>query len=161
MELKFSEASEKAIAEVVARYPERRACVMPTLDIAQRQFGYVSNDVMSLVATRLEVAPELVINTATFYTMYNKRPVGRYHIQVCRNVSCYLRGSDNVLGALERNLGIRVGETTEDGLFTLSTVECLASCGTAPALQVNETFHEEMTDEKVATLVKNLREEAK
>ncbi len=93
--------------------------------------------------------------------MYNKRPVGRYHIQVCRNVSCYLRGSDNVLGALERNLGIRVGETTEDGLFTLSTVECLASCGTAPALQVNETFHEEMTDEKVATLVKNLREEAK
>ena len=158
MELSFSSENEGKIREALDRYPDPEACLLPTLHLAQEQFGYLNHETMELVATRLGLPPESVISTATFYTMYNKRPVGKYHIQVCCNVSCYLTGSDQVLKALLRELAIGPGETTEDGLFTLSTVQCLASCGTGPALQVNETFHENMDEAKVEALVAALRE---
>ena len=100
-----------------------------------------------------------VLNTATFYTMLRKQPVGRYHVEVCHNVSCYLRGSDGLLETLARLLSIQPGETTEDGLFTLDTVECLAACGNGPALQVNGDFHEHMTPGKLEQLIETLRED--
>jgi len=156
-ELEFSAESEQAIAELIARLPERRACLMPVLELAQEQFGHLSTEILQLVARRLELPAGQVMSTATFYSMYNSRPVGRYHIQVCRNVSCYLRGGDDLLATLARELKIGVGETSEDGVFTLSTVECLASCGTAPALQVNEAYYEEMSREKVLALLAELR----
>lgn len=159
MALSFSTENERRIAEFLRRYPDPRAALLPVLHVAQEQFGYLSYEVMELVAQRLGIPPVEVLSTATFYTMYHKRPVGKYHIEVCANVSCYLRGSDSLLAAIEQELGIRAGETTEDGLFTLSTVECLAACGTAPVLQVNGKLYEMMTPEKARDLVRKLKEE--
>ncbi len=159
MERVFSKESEAKIEKLLNSYPDRQACLLPVLYIAQDEFGCLTGDVMALVARRLELPPERVANTATFYTMYDKQPVGKYHVQVCVNVPCFLRGSDRVLHALEKELNIGPGETTEDGLFTLSTVQCLASCGTAPTIQVNDAFHEAMSVDKVHELIKQLREE--
>jgi NADH-quinone oxidoreductase E subunit len=155
--MEFSPQNERAIVELLSSLPERTACIMPLLDLARRQFGSLSPDVLQLVALRLELPPEEVMSTASFYSMYSRIPLGRFHIQVCRNVSCYLRGADEILSTLQDELGIGVGETSADGMFTLSTVECLASCGTAPALQVNETYHEDMDQKKVLVLLAELR----
>jgi len=161
MQLAFSADNEARISRLLADYPDPKACLLPALYIAQEQFGYLTHEVMELVAERIGLPAGEVLSTATFYTMYKKRPTGKYHIQVCGNVSCFLKGSDRLLSVLEKALGIRDGETTEDGLFTVTTVQCLAACGTAPALQVNDTYYEEMTPEKVVDLVKRLREEGK
>jgi len=161
MQLEFSADNEARLGRLLAEYPDRQACLLPALYIAQEQFGYLTHEVMELVAERIGMPPGEVLSTATFYTMFRKRPTGKYHIQVCGNVSCFLRGSDRLMTALSKTLGIGDGETSEDGLFTLSTVQCLAACGTAPALQVNDTYYEEMTPEKVVELVGRLREEAK
>jgi len=155
--LQFSPESDRKVQEWLDFYPEPRACLLRALQLAQEEFGYLSHEVMEMVAKRLGLDAEEVINTATFYTMFNKKPVGRYHLQVCANLACFLRGSDQLLAALEQELHIRPGETTEDGLFTLTTVECLASCGTAPALLVNDEYHEEMTPDKVTSLVQRLK----
>jgi len=158
MKLSFSAENEGRIADLLRRYPDAQACLLPALRLAQEQFGYLTHEAMELVAGRLGLPAPEVLSTATFYTMYNKKPVGRFHVQICANVSCYLKGSDLVLKAVAQELGIKPGETTEDGLFTLSTVECLAACGTAPALQVNDTFHEEMTPDKARQLIRSLKE---
>ena len=157
--LALSREAEDRLAQLRLTYPDAEACLLPALYLAQDEFGCLTHEVMELVAKRLQLPPERVLSTATFYTMFKKVPVGRHHIQVCSNVSCYLRGSDSLLKAIEEELHIRPGETTEDGLFSLSTVECLASCGTAPALQVNYTYHEKMTPEAVRSLIRNLKEE--
>ncbi len=161
MALAFNEENERRLAQLLSRYPTRQAALIPALYLAQEQWGYLSDEVMAYVAERLDLPKAYVINTATFYTLLRKRPVGRYLIQVCRNVSCYLRGSDDVLAALQEHLGIRPGETTPDGLFTLEEVECLASCGTAPALQVNLRYHENMTPQSAIELVERLRAQAR
>jgi NADH-quinone oxidoreductase subunit E len=159
MDLSFTQDNDRRLRSLLDSYPTRQACLLPALQLAQEQFGYLSHEVMLLVAERLELSPASVFSTATFYTLFNKRPVGRHHIQVCGNVSCFLRGGDAVLAALEQELGIKAGQTTADGRFTLSVVQCLASCGTAPSLQVNDSTHEEMTGEKAVALVRKLREE--
>lgn len=158
MQPTFSKESEAKIARLLEEYPDREACLLPALYLAQGEFGYLTHEVMELVAGRLELPPARVFSTATFYSMFKKKPVGKYHIQVCVNVPCYLRGADAVIQALENELHVSPGETTEDGLFTVSCVQCLASCGTGPALQVNDTYHEEMTPEKVRELVSSLKE---
>jgi len=129
------------------------AAVLPTLWLAQEQFGWISEDVMHYVADLLKVSYNHILGVVTFYTMYNKKPVGKYHIQVCANVSCMLRGSDNLVEHLERKLGVKVGETTPDKLFTLDEVECLGSCGTAPMMQVNDDYYENLTAEKIDKLL--------
>ena len=156
--MEFSPENERTLVGLLASFPERRACVMPVLDLAQQQFGSLSPEVLRCVASRLDLPPEQVMATATFYSMYHRHEVGRFHLQVCRNVSCFLRGADEILSTLQEELNIGVGESTSDGMFTLSTVECLASCGTAPAMQVNETYHEEMDRQKVIALLAELRE---
>lgn len=161
MALEFSPENEARFQALLGRYPDRRAALIPALILANREFGYLSREAMEYVASRLQVPESYVLNTATFYTLLHKHPVGRYHIQVCVNVSCYLRGADHLGDHLKRVLGIGFGEVTPDGLFSLEGVQCLASCGTAPAIQVNDDYHEEMTIEKVDRLIDDLRRQAR
>jgi len=155
----FSAKASQDIAQLRKRYPTTQAALIPVLFVAQRELGCLNAAVMELVATTLELPVTKVVSTATFYTMLNKKPVGRFHLQVCKNISCYLGGSDDVRHALEEALGLEVGKTTADGLFTLSEVECLAACGRAPVVQVNETYHEWVTAEDARRLVENCRAE--
>jgi NADH-quinone oxidoreductase subunit E len=117
--------------------------------MAQDQFGWISPETMKYVAGLLDVPLNHVYGVVTFYTMFNSRPVGTYHIQVCTNVSCHLRGSDRISDHICKRLGVRMGETTGDGKFTVTEVECLGSCGTAPMMQVNSTFIENLTPERI------------
>lgn len=158
MALAFSPESETRFQSLLGRYPNKQAALIPTLVIANREFGYLSREAMDYVAGRLELHPSYVLNTATFYTLLHKQPVGKYHIQVCVNVSCYLRGADHLADHLKRKLGVGFGEVTQDGMFSLEGVQCLASCDTAPAIQVNDDYHENMNLDKVEQLIESLRQ---
>lgn len=135
MALKFSEQSEEQFQEIKGRYPDNLAALLPTLLLAQSEFGWISVEVMDYVAQRLELHPAKVLSTATFYTMYNKQPIGKCHIQVCTTLSCAMMGGYDLLDALEEKLGITTGETDASGNYTLTEVECLASCGSVPMFQ--------------------------
>ncbi|MFU8806390.1 MAG: NADH-quinone oxidoreductase subunit NuoE [Bradymonadaceae bacterium] len=137
MALAFKEEAEAHFNELVSRYPNTLAALLPVLHLAQKEFGWISVEVMDYVAERLELHPTRVLTVATFYTMYNKAPVGKCHIQVCTTLGCALRGGYELIDDLEEALGVRLGETTSDGNFTLTEVECLASCGTAPMFQAS------------------------
>jgi NADH-quinone oxidoreductase subunit E len=156
MAFQFSEESRRKLADIKARYPDVEAAVIPALHLGQAQNGWVSREVMDAVAAELGVAPTHVLSTATFYTMFHKKPVGRFHLQVCTNVSCALRGGYRLVDAIRERLHIDVGETTPDQRFTLSEVECLAACGTAPTLQVNDTYHEQLDLAKLHRLLDEL-----
>lgn len=136
MALQFSEDGEQKFQDIVSRYPTDMAALLPVLLLAQSEFGWVSVEVMDYLAERLDLHPAKVLSTATFYTMINKNPVGKCHIQVCTTLSCALRGGYELLDTLEEELDIATGETSSDGNWTLTEVECLASCGTAPMFQV-------------------------
>lgn len=158
--LAFSVASKQKIAELVSRYPRKQAALIPTLYIAQNEFGYLKPEVMELVAAELQVPVATVLATSMFYSMLHKKPVGKYHVQICTNVSCYLRGCDDLVATAKQVLGIGFGETTDDGLFTLEQVQCLAACGSAPALQVNEKDHFDVTPQVLRDLLEQLRDDA-
>lgn len=136
MALQFSAEGEEKFQEIIARYPNGLAALQPVLLLAQSEFGWVSVAVMEYVAERLDLNETQVLTTATFYTMYNKQPIGKCHIQVCTTLSCALRNGYDLLDTIEERLGITTGQTSHDGKYTLSEVECLASCGTAPMFQV-------------------------
>ena len=154
---RFSDAVLAEYRAILARYPERRAALLPTLWLAQREFGWLSLPVLEYVAQLMEFPLAWVTATASFYTMYWKQPPGRWHLQVCRNLPCALRGADDIRATLESRLGIRPGEKTADGRFSLEEVECLASCDTAPVLQVNNTeYHENLTVERTLALIDRL-----
>jgi len=157
---RFSEATLAEYRELLQRYPQRRAALLPTLWLAQREFGWLSLPVMRYVAELMELPLAWVTSTASFYTMYWKEPKGRWHLQVCRTLPCALRGAEEIQTTLERKLGIRSGERTADGRFSLELVECLAACGRGPALQVNNTeYHENLTVERALALVERLAAE--
>jgi NADH-quinone oxidoreductase E subunit len=149
MTLAFSDSAELRLQEILKRYPPdfQRAALLPTLYLAQEEFGHLSTEAMAYVAQRLGLPEAQVLAVATFYTMYNKRPVGRHHVQVCVSISCAIMGAHHLMHYLERRLGVRVGETSKDGRFTLSEVECLASCGTAPMMQINDDYYENLATE--------------
>jgi NADH-quinone oxidoreductase E subunit len=147
---------ERRVDAIVARYPEPKAALLPVLWEVQRAQGHVDHAAQAWVARRLGVTPAHVHGCVTFYTMYKQRPSGTYHIQVCTTLSCMLRGSDDLVSHLERKLGIKVGETTKDGRFSLVRVECLGSCGTAPMFQLNDDYHENLTAERVDRLLDGL-----
>ena len=153
----FSEKAEEQIREILTRYPDKRSALLPVLNLAQAEFGHISEDVMVIVASLLDLTPPKVYEVLTFYTLLNEKPVGKYLVQLCRTLSCALAGSENILGHFQQKLGIGIGETTADGLFTLRTVECLASCGTAPAVQINGAFYENLTREKVDRILDDLK----
>lgn len=136
MALQFSAEGEEQFQEITSRYPNKLAALQPVLLLAQSEFGWISVEVMEYVAARLELNETQVLTTATFYTMYNKQPIGKCHIQVCTTLSCALRNGYDLLDEIEDRLGITTGQTSADGKYTLSEVECLASCGTAPMFQV-------------------------
>lgn len=155
--LAFGPKASQDIAQIRTRYPTHQAALIPVLFVAQREFSVLTPEVLELVATTLGLPASKVASTATFYTMLNKEPVGRFHVQVCKNISCYLRGADEVTRAFEDEIDVDVGATSSDGCFTLSEVECLAACGRAPVVQINETYHEWVTPNEAVTLVEQLR----
>ena len=156
MSVAFSDTARRELEAILSRYPDKEAAILPALHLAQREFGYVSDEAIVYVAGLLGFTPARIEGVATFYTMYNRKPVGRYHVQVCRNISCSLMGAEHLIEHVSKKLGIRPGETTPDGRFTLSKAECLGSCGTAPVMQVNDDYHEELTEEKIDALLDGL-----
>jgi len=157
----LSEQTKAEIRAVAQRYPERRSAAIAALRAAQYQLGWLSPEVVQEVAEELELDSNGLYQLVTFYDMFYEHPVGRYVLGVCNNLSCYLRGSDRLLEHLQERLGIGPGETTPDGLFTLRTVECLAACGNAPVMMVNEEYHERLTLEDVDRLIEELRARAR
>jgi NADH-quinone oxidoreductase subunit E len=168
MSLAFSDAAMRRFEKIVSRYPNKQAALLPVLHLAQEEFGYVPPEAMEYVGGLLDVPPIKVQHVATFYTMYNLKPVGRFHVQVCTNIACYLTGGPEIFAHLKRKLGVENKGTTADGVFTLEEVECLAACGNAPAIQVNDkhdhewpiVYHEDQTVAKVDALIADLRKKA-
>ncbi|HEY3252117.1 MAG TPA: NAD(P)H-dependent oxidoreductase subunit E [Ignavibacteria bacterium] len=156
MEIKFTPENQKKLDAIRKHYPTPQAALMPALWLAQEQFGWISEDVMKYVGEVLNIPYETVLGVAEFYTMYNKKPVGKYHLQVCTNVSCMLCGGYDIFDYISERLGIKKNETTPDGKFTLSEAECLGSCGTAPMMQVNNYYEENLTKENIDYLLKKL-----
>src|SRR5215469_8525801 len=152
----ISEQAKERMRSLAARYPMARSAVLPALHIAQEEEGYITQDGVEAVAQALNLTTDDVKSVATFYTMYYHRPHGKKVISVCTGISCYLRGCDLLVEQREERLGVKRGETTADGNFTLECVECLASCGTAPALQVNGEFVENVTLKLADDLVEQL-----
>ncbi|HET6437122.1 MAG TPA: NAD(P)H-dependent oxidoreductase subunit E [Anaeromyxobacter sp.] len=152
------EQFDRELAAIARRYPEdrRASALIPALRIGQELFGHLSPDVQRLAATRLGVTPGRADEVATFYVMFHTRPQGRHVVEMCTNVSCCLTGAERIWAHLQRKLGVKPGETTPDGRITLREVECLGSCGTAPAMLVDEEMHERLTVEKVDEILGRL-----
>ena len=159
-EIKFSNDAYELVQRIIKRYPEgkQKSAILPVLHIAQAEFdGWLSAPVMDYVASILNIQPIEVYEVASFYSMFNLKPVGKCLIEVCRTGPCMLRGAEDLVEHLEKRLGIKEGETTSDGQFTLKTTECLGSCGTAPMLQCGADYYENLTNEKVDTLLEKLK----
>tara|TARA_S200000501_G_scaffold298302_1_gene284812 strand:+ start:102 stop:704 length:603 start_codon:yes stop_codon:yes gene_type:complete len=152
----FNSKSKKEAKACIAKYPKGKqaSAVMPLLDIAQRQHdGWLPRIAMDYVADFLEIPRIAVYEVASFYTMYNLSPVGQNHVQVCTNLPCWLRGSDRIVTAIEKNLGIKMGETSKNNLFTLTEVECLGACVNAPMIQINDDYYEDLDETSVDVLL--------
>ena len=162
--LKFSEEKLKEVKELISHYPEgkQKSALLPVLHVAQDEFGgWLDVPVMDYVAELLDILPIEVYEVATFYSMFNTKPVGKYMFEVCQTGPCILNGSDQIIDYIKEKLAINVGETTADGLFTLKAVECLGACGYAPMMQLGKTYREHLTKEKVDKIIQELREQAK
>ena len=150
-EIKFNDAAMATVQKIISHYPEgkQKSALLPVLHIAQAEFGgWLSPEAMDYVAGILKIKPIEVFEVASFYTMYNLKPVGKCVIEVCQTSSCWLNGAEDVIKHIEKKLNIKVGETSNDGMFTLKVAECLGSCGTAPMMQCGAQFHENLTFEK-------------
>lgn len=156
-EFKFTQENETKFQEYVSRYPKIDSCMLPALWLAQEQEGWVSPEAMTYIANRLEKTPVEVYQVATFYTMFNLKPIGKYHIELCKTLSCMLCGSQDLKKYIKDELGIEPGQTSEDGMFHLSEVECLGACGGAPMFALNGKYHEKLTKEKVDELIKECK----
>jgi NADH-quinone oxidoreductase subunit E len=153
----FSPAQLARVRELQALYPERRAALLPVLHLAQETFGYISPAVEVYVAALFELSPAHVHEVVTFYTLFHREPVGRHIIAVCHNLSCWLRGAEDVIAYLQERLGIEAGETTPDGRVTLQRVECLCACETAPMMQVDDAYVGDLTRARIDTVLEGLR----
>ena len=152
----FRPETMEQVHKIIARYPEgqQKSALIPLLHVAQKEFGgWLAVPVMDYVAEILSIQPIEVYEVATFYTMFNMKPVGKYVLEVCQTGPCMLKGSDGIIKHIKETLNINVGETTPDGLFTLKTVECLGACGYAPMLQLGDFYHEHLTNEKVTEIL--------
>ena len=152
----LSDQAKAEITKLRARYPHPRSALMPALSIAQKENGWLSPEAMSEVAEFLDVPPVEAAAVASFYTMYRLKPTGKYLIQVCTNVSCSLLGAEHLVEYISRKLGIKEGEITPDGKFTWIPVQCLGSCGTAPMMQINDDYYENLTEEKIDQILSEL-----
>ena len=161
--IKFNDQKLKEVEQIIQRYPEgkQKSALIPVLHLAQEEFGgWLSAETMDYVATVLNLQPIEVYEVATFYSMYNLKPVGRYLFEVCQTGPCMLNGSDNIIKYIFEKLGIKPGETTSDGMFTLKTVECLGACGYAPMMQLGKNYREHLTKEKVDAIIDECRGKA-
>jgi NADH-quinone oxidoreductase subunit E len=160
MSITFSSEKLNKVAEIISRYPEgkQKSALLPVLHMAQDEFGgWLDVPVMDYVATLLNIEPIEVYEVASFYSMYNLKPVGRYMFEVCQTGPCMINGSDNIIDYIKQKLHIGVGETTTDGMFTLKTVECLGACGYAPMMQLGKNYREHLTKEKVDAIIEECR----
>lgn len=158
--IQFSADALALVERIIKRYPEgkQKSALLPVLHIAQAEFdGWLSPEVMDYVASILKIQSIEVYEVASFYSMYNLKPVGKCVIEVCRTGPCWLMGAEDIIRHIEKKFNIHVGETTSDGMFTLKAVECLASCGTAPMMQIGETYHENLTCEKTDEILNGLK----
>ncbi len=163
MTIKFSEEKLNAVKELIARYPEgkQKSALLPLLHMAQDEFGgWLDVPVMDYVAELLSIEPIEVYEVATFYSMFNMKPVGKYMFEVCQTGPCMVNGSDDIIDYIKNKLGITVGQTTPDGMFTLKTVECLGACGYAPMMQLGKTYREHLTKEKIDRIIDECRKNA-
>ena len=161
--ISFSENSLNKVNELVSRYPEgkHKSALLPVLHLAQEEFGgWLDVPVMDYVASVLKIEPIEVYEVASFYSMYNLHPVGKYMFEVCQTGPCMINGSDNIIAYIKEKLNIGVGETTADGMFTLKTVECLGACGYAPMMQLGKIYKEHLTREKVDAIIEECRAKA-
>jgi NADH-quinone oxidoreductase subunit E len=159
-EIKFSDDALALVQRIIKRYPEgkQKSAILPVLHIAQAEFGgWLSSDTMDYVATILNIQSIEVYEVASFYSMFNLKPVGKCVIEVCRTGPCWLLGAEDIVKYMEKRLNIKEGQTTADGMFTLKAVECLASCGTAPMMQVGQKYHECLTIDKIDTILDDYR----
>jgi NADH-quinone oxidoreductase E subunit len=157
MSPEFSAETKKKIEELIARYPKKEAALLPVLHLAQKEFGFISTEEEKLVASLLGIKPIKVREVVTFYTMLNTKPVGRYHIQVCTNLSCTLLGGQKLLDYLREKLRLKPGETSADNKFTLSTVECLGACEQSPCMMVNFDYYGRLDQQKIDTILESLK----
>lgn len=163
MTIEFTKERLDKVAELISRYPagKQKSALLPVLHLAQEQFsGWLSVPVMDYVASVLNLEPIEVYEVASFYSMYNLKPVGKYIFEVCQTGPCMINGSDEIINYISNKLNIKVGETTSDGLFTLKTVECLGACGYAPMMQLGKIYKEHLTPEKVDAIVEECRAKA-
>lgn len=161
--IQFKETSLKKVAEIIARYPDgkEKSALLPILHLAQVEFGgWLDTPVMDYVASILNIESIEVYEVASFYSMYNLKPVGKFLFEVCQTGPCMLNGSDNIVDYIKQKLSIGVGETSADGMFTLKTVECLGACGYAPMMQMGKTYREHLTKEKVDSIIEECRTKA-
>ena len=159
----FNESSLKEVQRIIGFYPDgkQKSALLPVLHIAQQENGgWLSSEIMDYVASLLKIEPIEVYEVATFYSMYNLKPVGRYMFEVCQTGPCMLNGSDDIIKYIGDRLGIKPGETTSDGLFTLKTVECLGACGYAPMMQLGKNYREHLTKAKVDQIIEECRNSA-
>ncbi len=160
MNIIFSQEKLNRVNEIILRYPQgkQKSALLPVLHLAQQQFnGWLDVPVMDYVASLLNIEPIEVYEVASFYSMYNLKPVGKYMFEVCQTGPCMLNGSDDIIDYIKQKLNIKVGETTTDGMFTLKTVECLGACGYAPIMQFGKTYREHLTKEKVDAIIEECR----
>ena len=160
MSFEFTKENLEKIEMLKLRYPNPKALSLPSLWMAQYQEGVISLDAIEVIGKLIDWAPMEIYRVATFYTMFNLEPVGKYHIQLCKTLSCALCGKAEMLSHLENRLGIKPGESSKDGRFTLTQVECLGSCGTAPVMQINDLYYENLTPEKIDVILDSLGEES-
>ena len=156
MSLEFSDKTRKKIDKIIARYPQKEAALLPVLHVIQKEFGQISAEEEILAASLLGISQVKVREVVSFYTMFNRKAVGKYHIQICSNLTCTLMGADNVLSFIEEKLGIKPGETTSDKKFSLSTVECLGACEQAPSMMINFDYYGYLDKEKINKILDNL-----
>ncbi len=154
---KLSAETVQKIEELIEKYPKKNSALMPALHIIQDKFGWIPPAAISQLAEKLDTTPNKIYSVVTFYTMFNQKPVGKYHIQVCRNVSCSLLGAKHIVDHLSEKFGIQPGETTDDKKYTLTLVECLGACGTAPVMMINDTYYENLTVKKVDNILESLQ----
>jgi NADH-quinone oxidoreductase subunit E len=155
----FSAENAERAKAIIAKYPagRQRSAVLPLLDLAQRQEGWLTQAAMEVVADMLDMPHILVYEVATFYSMYNLKPVGKHHVQVCTNLPCQLRGSDGIVAACKQELGIGMGETTPDGQFSLAEVECLAACVNAPVVWIGDDYYEDLDPQSTKKVLQALK----
>jgi NADH-quinone oxidoreductase E subunit len=154
--IEFGEEAKRRYEKILTRYPEKRAAVLPVLTLAQREFGWISDDVAEYVGKLMGYPAADMMAVASFYTMLHKKPMGRYHMEICRNVSCWLMGTYPCVDEIKRRLKVEPGEVTPDGKFSWNLTECLGSCGTAPAMQLGDRYYENLTPEKIGEIIEKL-----